>query len=229
MNEEVERIRSRYARRGDATVCYSATMPSVYMIMQERQRALIELIRANLGVSRAAATVLEVGCGSGGNLLELIWLGFDPANLWGNELLDARAALARHRLPAATRISCGDAASMEIQKESLDIVYQSTVFSSILDTAFRESLAALMWSWIRPGGAVLWYDLAYDNPKNADVRGVPEREIAAMFRGAKVISRRVTLAPPIARLVTRVSPSLYTFVNRIPWLRTHRLCWIQKP
>ena len=41
--------------------------------------------------------------------------------------------------------------------------------------------------------------------------------------------QRITLAPPLARRVARFSPALYTLFNLMPFLRTHRLCWIAKP
>ena len=39
---------------------------------------------------------------------------------------------------------------------------------------------------------------------------------------------RVTLAPPIARAVTRLHPALYTLFNALPPLRTHVLAWLSK-
>jgi hypothetical protein len=41
-------------------------------------------------------------------------------------------------------------------------------------------------------------------------------------------ARRVTLAPPLARTVTRVHPALYGWFNALPILRTHVLCWLGK-
>ena len=40
---------------------------------------------------------------------------------------------------------------------------------------------------------------------------------------------RLTLAPPLARLVCRVHPALYTMFNALPVLRTHVLAWLEKP
>jgi hypothetical protein len=103
------------------------------------------------------------------------------------------------------------------------------VFSSLLDDAFQQRLAAAMWRWLKPGGGVLWYDFTVDNPRNRDVRGVPLARIRALFPEARVESRRVTLAPPLARAVCRVHPGLYTLCNVLPPLRTHLLCWLGKP
>ena len=67
------------------------------MAMQERQRAMVRL-SARLRLRRASRCACSVGCGSGGNLLELLRLGFAPENLVGIELLAERHAAARERL-----------------------------------------------------------------------------------------------------------------------------------
>lgn len=105
---------------------------------------------------------------------------------------------------------------------------QSTVFTSLLDAAFQQRLAARMWSLTRPGGGILWFDFVYDNPRNPDVRGVPRARLRELFPHGEMVCWRVTLAPPIARRVTRISPSLYAAFDVLPFLRTHVLCWISK-
>jgi len=228
--EETEQVRLRYERRktGIGTSMYSPLDPSVYMGQQEKERALIRWIKEADLAPVDHRRVLEIGCGSGGNLLQLIKLGFLPKNLVGNELLEDRAAYARNLLPSATRIIKGDALDLDLPEESFDVVFQSTVFSSILNDDFRGKLAEKMWSLVKPGGGVLWYDFTYDNPKNPDVRGVPVRSIRNLFPAGELIVWRTTLAPPISRLVTRINPFLYTVFNSIPLIRTHVLCWIRK-
>ena len=172
---------------------------------------------------------MEVGCGSGGNLLELLRLGCRPEHLQGIELLPDRHAQARQVLPAALRLWLGDAVTAPVIEASQDLVMQCTVFSSLLDDAFQQRLAGAMWRWLRPGGAVLWYDFTVDNPRNRDVRGVPLARLQALFPQGRIQSQRVTLAPPLARAVCRVHPKLYTFFNLLPLLRTHVLAWVEKP
>jgi hypothetical protein len=146
----------------------------------------------------------------------------------GNELLPERSMAARFNLPEATQIFHGDALQSPFEFESFDVVYQSTVFSSLLDENFQLQLANKMWSWVKPGGAVLWYDFTYDNPNNPDVKGVSLARIRQLFPEGVVHSRRVTLAPPISRRVCKLHPALYTVLNAVPLLRTHLLCWIEK-
>jgi SAM-dependent methyltransferase len=226
---ETDAVRERYARRAPDDARYRLTEPAALLAMQERQRAMLALFARRGFVDFGSLRLVEVGSGGGGNLLELLQLGFRPEHLAGIELLPERHAAARARLPDAVRLSCGDASAAPVDAGSVDIVLAATVFSSLLDDAFQERLAAAMWRWVRPGGGVLWYDFSVDNPRNRDVRGVPRARIRGLFPQAELEARRVTLAPPLARAVCRVHPGLYTLCNLLPALRTHLLCWLGKP
>ncbi|CAN7186867.1 class I SAM-dependent methyltransferase [Rhizobacter sp. LjRoot28] len=225
---EPEALAERYARRavGDR---YSLLRPDVWHTVQERQRAMLRGLVRHGFVDVAHCRLLEVGSGAGGNLLELLRAGFRPEHLCGVELLPERHAAARAVLPESVTLHAGDALALDLPAASFDIVFVSTVFSSLLDDAFQQRLAAAMWQWLKPGGVVLWYDFVVGNPRNPDVRGVPLSRVRALFPAGRLSAERVTLAPPIARAVTRVHPGLYTLFNLLPPLRTHVLCWIAKP
>ncbi|MEY4748052.1 MAG: hypothetical protein RIQ60_266 [Pseudomonadota bacterium] len=222
-------VAQRYARRHDAPERYSLLAPDVWQTVQERQRETLKLFVRQGWHELASRRVVDVGCGAGGNLLEFLRLGFAPAHLSGIELLPERHAQARAVLPDAVALHLGDAVQAPVAPASVDLVVQATVFSSLLDDAFQQQLADAMWRWLRPGGAVLWYDFVVDNPRNPDVRGVPLARVRALFPQAEVVLvRRVTLAPPIARRVCRLHPALYGVFNALPLLRTHRLVWLGK-
>ena len=226
--DDLTAMAARYARRS-APERYSMLQPHVWQSLQERQRAMLALFVRAGWTTLANKNAVEVGCGAGGNLLELLRLGFMPERLTGIELLPDRAAHARHVLPAALRLIEGDATVAAIEPGSQQLVLQSTVFSSLLDDATRVSLAAAIWRWLVPGGAVMWYDLRVDNPRNPDVRGVPLTELRSLFAQAHITARRVTLAPPLARALCRLHPGLYPVANALPLLRTHVLVWLGKP
>lgn len=229
MSVELDHIAKRYEKRKqNPTGRYSRFNPEVMASLQERQRAMVSLLKANSFMSLDEADVLEIGCGAGSNLQELILMGASPARLVGNELLQDRVAAARMALPGALRLLSGDASALPIGPAEFDIVYQSTMFSSILDNALQDRIAQSMWRWVRPGGGILWYDFIYNNPSNQDVRGVPIKRIRELFPEGDVQVRRVTLAPPISRRVCRIHPLLYPVFNSLPFLRTHVLCWVAK-
>ena len=228
---ETTAVAERYARRAQHTPPdrYSPLQPDVWQTLQERQRTLLQLFKANGVHQLAGLQLVEVGCGSGSNLLELLRLGFEPQHLHGIELLPDRYKQAQHLLPAALRLTLGDAAQAPVPVGSVDLVLQSTVFSSLLDGAFQQQLAQTLWRWLKPGGAVIWYDFTINNPRNPDVRGVPLSRVRALFPHGSLQHRRVTLAPPLARAVCALHPGLYRVCNVLPLLRTHVLVWVRKP
>jgi SAM-dependent methyltransferase len=228
---EVLAVAERYARRqaGDR---YSILRPEVILSTQEWQRQMVFMLGTVCGFTDPdlrRLRLVDVGCGYGAHLLDFLRIGFAPENLCGIELLPDRASFARHKLPAAVAVHQGDASAADLAPASQDIAFQSVVFSSLLDDRFQQALAERMWAWLRPGGGVLWYDFVYDNPSNRDVRAVPLRRIRELFAQGHIESRRVTLAPPLARAVCRIHPSLYSVFNMVPLARSHVLAWIRKP
>jgi SAM-dependent methyltransferase len=227
---ETRAVQARYARRdseADANRYSLYANAAALQAQQERLRAMAHLWRAHGWANLADRPLLEVGCGSGGNLLDLLRLGATPGLLGGIELLPERAAAARALLPGGVAVLEGDACAAPVEAASQQAVLAFTVFSSLLDPGYRQQFARTLWGWVAPGGGVLVYDFVVNNPHNPDVRKLPLGELRALFPGARLHSRRLTLAPPVARrlpacLVGPASPLLFP-------LRTHRLTWVAKP
>ena len=227
---ESELIKERYSKReqNEEFRKYSIFNPEVMYAVIEKERAIINIFKSCGLIPVENKRLLEIGCGNGINLLNMIRLGFNPKNLKGNELLPDRIKAAKSILSPSVEIYEGDALELDFERESFDIVYQSVVFTSILNDNFQEKLAEKMWSWVKTGGGVLWYDFIYNNPSNPDVRGVTIDRVKKLFPDGEIVCKKITLAPPISRRVTKLHPSLYSFFNMFPFLRTHVLCWIGK-
>jgi ubiquinone/menaquinone biosynthesis C-methylase UbiE len=227
--DELKRIKAVYSQRNE--LCpqdYNILYPHVYLNFQERERALIRWLNfAGFG-NINQLKLLEIGCGFGDNLLEFIKLGFSPENLAGNDLIDERLEIAKKKLPESVKLFNGDASALNLPVENYDIVFQAMVFSSILNSDLQNELAKKMWSLVKPGGGILSYDLVYNNPKNSNISRFSKENIHTLFPSNEVKFWKITLAPPIARLVTKISSKLYSAVNLFPFMRTHLLCWIKK-
>jgi SAM-dependent methyltransferase len=217
----------QYARRTGFDR-YAYFNPDVYMNNQERERAIIQMFASNGLVNLSKLTLIDIGCGHGKNFLSFLKYGFKPENMVGLEFFEDRCEYARSILPSTINLISGDALESGIASESIDVISQFVVFSSILDGDFQVELAKKMWSWLKPGGCVLWYDFVYNNPSNSDVRGVSKKRIKELFPNGDFSFKRVTLAPPLSRRISKLSPVLYTVFNAFPFLRTHQLVFIKK-
>src|SRR5262249_5760607 len=155
----------------------------------------------------------------------LIQAGASPENLFGVDLLPQRIEDARKKCPAGVSLACGDASHLNYSDDSFDFVFVMTVFSSILDASIRISLAREMLRVLRLGGSILWYDFHVNNPYNKDVSGIGKQEIHDLFPDCRRELHRITLAPPVARLVAQPSPVLYWLLSCVPVLCTHYLGW----
>jgi ubiquinone/menaquinone biosynthesis C-methylase UbiE len=139
----------------------------------------------------------------------------------------------------------GDASRLPWDDDSFDLVTQFTCLSSVLDAELRRAIAAEMWRVLRPGGAVVSYDMsrapfavqmllraAAVRHRGAPPAGTPTTPIARaelerLFPAAPVSVGRVTLSTDIAALATR-SGLLVHALGAAPFLRTHLLAVARK-
>ena len=136
---------------------YARHRPEVLQQGAARARTFAAMFSQTVGLDMAALRVLDVGCGSGSFLRQLIDWGADPVNLTGTELLAERLDAARRKTASGVHWHLGGLDQME--EGSVDLVTAHTVFSSILDDASRHALAADMWRTLRPGGLVPYFRL----------------------------------------------------------------------
>lgn len=230
-NTELSQIEQRYARRTEQgkALLYDPLRPVNIAFRHERERAVAKMLRRlQAGRSMSDLKMLEIGCGSGRNLVDFIGWGVKPENCVGNELLGERVEAARRNVPPGVTIHAGDASALDFPDGSFDIILQSTVFSSILDRNLRAAVAGNMWRMLAGNGGILWYDFTVDNPRNPDVVGIPQSEIRSLFPQARYEAKKVTLAPPIARRAAKLSPAFYPVLNTLPFLRTHVVALMRK-
>ena len=196
--------------------------------LEDRQRQFRTFLGEQQLLPLSPKKILEVGCGTGRWLRELIGWGADPANLHGVELLEACAARARRLCPPQVTIECGNAAQIRAEAESFDMVLQAGLFSSLYEPAMKRVIADEILRVLRPGGTLLWYDFCLKNPQNPYVQPISEEEIAQLFPSCPVVVRRVSLATPLVRVLAPRSPRICAMLSRIPALCTHNLGVVRK-
>lgn len=197
-------------------------------MLAERERVVHELLARHGFLPLGDRTVLEVGCNTGDLLATWTRFGGAPDRLHGVDLLPDRIAEARRRYPDL-HWHVGNAESLDFPDATFDVVVLATVVSSILDDGMAQNVGAETARVLAPGGAVVWYDLRWNNPRNPHVRGLSRARVRALFPGFQAHLRTVTLLPPFARRLGRAAPILYPALAALPWLRTHHVGLLVKP
>jgi SAM-dependent methyltransferase len=227
---ERQRIRTEYQRRAREVdpERYTPWQPGQMFMLAGMRRQAAAMLHEAGAFPKSGDKCLEVGFGSQGWLGVLISWGVREQDLSGIELDAARARLAQEVLPVAN-LRVGDATELPWPDGTFTLVVASTVFTSILDNTIRHWVAQEITRVLAPGGALLWYDFAVNNPANSNVRGVKRKELRALFPNLRGRTRWTTLAPPLARRVAPVSWTLATVLEAVPMLRTHLMAVLRKP
>ena len=225
---EEARIRVAYASRGKEQFRYSMFAPAQMLTIQERERKLLKLLARYGQASLENKRILEVGCGAGLWLREFVRWGARPENIFGIDLLPERIAEARRLCPSAITLQCQSATDLHNLPGLFDVVLQSTVFTSILDSRMKGQVASEMLRILSPAGLIVWYDFKVSNPANPDVRGVGKKEIKELFSGCRIHLETLTLAPPFGRPIARISQSLYIALSGVRVFCTHYLGIIRR-
>ncbi len=226
--DRVQRVYADYAARGLSDSKWSLSNRGNCAIYSERSRAVTEMLGQTGIMPLSGKKVLEIGCGSGRVLRELIGLGANPGLMSGIDLLADRIELARRALPEVD-LRLADARSLPFASESFDLLVLFTVFSSILDWEVVRRVAEEVCRVLKRGGAVLFYDFRFNNPRNPNVRGIKRSEVETYFHGFRPCWKTLTVLPPLARKLGVFAPFVYPLLASVPILRTHLLGVLLKP
>ena len=141
--DELSEIKLRYKRREESISKnkYALTNAHILLIVQEKEREMIKFLKKYDLLPLQDKTILEIGCGTGQNLIEFIRMGANPKNIIGNDLLENRISTAKKLLPQEVELICDDASTLDLPDNSFDIILQSTVFTSILDDELQIKIA----------------------------------------------------------------------------------------
>jgi ubiquinone/menaquinone biosynthesis C-methylase UbiE len=226
---EAQRIREVYQGRTQAEIANRSTPldPFELCAIHEREELLAEVLRENGLITLAGLRILDIGCGTGNLLRHFLDFRADPERCCGIDILDDRIRIAK-RCAAGLGYTMASGAQLPFPNETFDLILQFTVFTSVLDVEVRSAMAAEILRTLRPTGIFIWYDFAYNNRRNSNVRGIPRDEMRGLFPGCRFRFRSVTVAPPLGRPAARIYPFLYRALSEIRFLRSHYMCVVEK-
>lgn len=230
IQKEHSRIRRAYQLRaeGSSAQLYHWTQPQVFLDLYGLEHTTALLLKREGFLDLSRCSVLDFGCGSGRWLRRLMDWGIPSSQLHGMDLLEERVQTARERSPQID-FQVGGTYPLPYSDGSFDILFAHTVFSSILDPSMRQRVGEELLRILKPDGIILVYDFCISHPKNPDTVGIGKQEMKRIFGESDLSCRSLTLAPPISRRLSRLSP-LFSYVTErlVPFLRTHRIYRIRK-
>jgi ubiquinone/menaquinone biosynthesis C-methylase UbiE len=226
---ENAQIAAYYQQRRAAGVLarYSLFQRGSLFRMQSFERDMLAALLRHGRTQMSTYHMLDIGCGNGAFLQRLVSWGADARNLAGVDLVRERVAAGLRYNPSLD-LRQGDARALPFGPASFDMVFQNTVFSSIIDRRTRQAIAREMERVLRPGGLVVSYDFRVARDRR-NTRPLRVAELITLFPGFVPDAHRVTLVPPLARALAGRSWLLCTLLELIPPLRTHELVVLTKP
>jgi ubiquinone/menaquinone biosynthesis C-methylase UbiE len=249
---EASRIRASYLSRdaSDINKRYTFSNPAFVYHMQERERDILSIL-AEESIDLSVTRVLEVGCGTG-HILQR-FLEFGAGQAMGIDYMEHRLRIGATRYPNVLLL-LGDGVAIPCRDATFDLVMQFMCVSSVLDYEVRRLIAQEMWRVLKPGGAILSYDLrttpravlfvnkvlewlslrrtsgmqAASDGHITPTRPLDIEDLQRLFENGTMRYRTTSLAYGIAGLAKK-SWMLATFLSMVPALRTHYLVLIRKP
>ncbi|HBN09984.1 MAG TPA: hypothetical protein DD435_15530 [Cyanobacteria bacterium UBA8530] len=225
--DEKARIDAVYQERKNSKKpdFYSLLKPGNLFMAQSKERSVAEAF--NHFSSLSECRVLDVGCGFGQELRNLLRFGALPENLCGIDLISERVEEAK-KLSPNLDLREGDASNLPWPDDFFHVITQSTVFSSILDRGVQEAVAREMLRVLKPGGIVLWYDMRITDPRNPNLVPMGNRRVRELFEGCGIDLKSHTLNPWLARPLARRFRWACELLEAFPFLRSHLFGLIEK-
>ena len=225
---DLDRLKREYRARRDSSrsgKMYGPMNSTSLFMSHQRQRAVADLLRQENVKHLRNHKILEIGCGNASFLYEMLTYKASLNNLYGLELIQGRARSTKGCFKHA-KITIADAQHLPLEDNSMHIILQSMVFSSILDLQIKQRIARDILRVLKPHGYLIWYDF-WINLTNAHTKGITLSDIRDLFPGCQITWRRIMLAPPIAHRIVPYSWTLSLLLHNLRLLNSHYVVLIK--
>jgi ubiquinone/menaquinone biosynthesis C-methylase UbiE len=224
--QRIEEVYSAYER--DAPRVLNWQYAAALRFMRVTKWDAVRRMLAREGIRPGSGPVVDLGAGDGDDGLHLLELGWGERQYLAFDLRPEGMRPIRMLAPRALCVA-SQASRMPLQDESVEIVHQSTMLTSIIDAGRREAVYAEIRRVVAPGGSFLSYDMRRSNPWNRNTQPVTLPELRRAFAGWRTRSASITALPPLLRRLAHLGPPAWRMAEAIPFLRTHLLFLARKP
>jgi ubiquinone/menaquinone biosynthesis C-methylase UbiE len=167
--------------------------------------------------------ILDVGCGTGANLRFLVECGAAASRVHGIDVIAERVAVSQEKNPSID-VRVAGATNLPFEDASVDLATQFVAFSSMPEG--RRTAADEITRVVRPGGALLWYDVVRPAPGRIP-DGIPVDAVQRLFPQFDLVMTRMVHSRLTSRLARRTL--LLEVSERMPFpARTNVMALLQR-
>jgi ubiquinone/menaquinone biosynthesis C-methylase UbiE len=219
--DDRQRVEEIFSGRRNLTDRYTLSNPGNAFNYRQLYAIVEDSLRSHAGGRSLSDMVcLDIGSGSGFWAWQLTKMGVAEEKCTATDLLMWRLQEGVRQKYQTPRVCCS-ADRLPFLDNSIDIVSQFTLFTSLLDDSVRSRTANEIARVLHPDGVCLWYDFRYNNPKNPHTRAIGRSELRSLFSGWPIQIRTLTLLPPLARKIPAPLGFLLKSLRGVPMLRSH--------
>jgi len=178
------------------------------------------LIRAlsSLEHDPKTARVLDVGCGGGADLYQLLRLGYSPTLITGMDIQTDRLEEAKRLYPHIRWIN-GDATQIAFENGIFDLILESGMFTTLPDDTVRSAIASEMVRVCQSGEYLVLADWWTPKPGDSNYEALTKREVRKLFavgRETELVGiHKGALVPPVGRFLSKYAAWLYFPVAKL--------------
>ena len=171
-----------------------------------------------ISLNKKESKIIDIGCGSASQLINLVSLGFNQDNLFGIDINKVDINFAKKNYPLLN-LSLQDATNLDFKNNYFDLTYESTMFVQITNNEISQKIANEMIRITKKGGYLILFDWRYGKFNNANFLACNKRRIKELFKvdkSTKLISiEKGMLIPPIGRFLSKNMSSIYFLFSRL--------------
>ena len=167
---EADPLPLRVFQTRDQTKAFYNKISHVYDLLSERSEAPMRKAGMGLLKAKPGESILEIGFGTGHNLVSLGKAVGPKGKVFGLDLSDKMARLTKENLAKAgllerARIRCGDAAQLPYTTGSMDGVFMSFTLE-LFDTPEIPKVLSECKRVLRSGGRIVVVGMSKEGPKD---------------------------------------------------------------
>ena len=181
-----------------------------------RSKCFINSI-SKLSLDRNLSRIIDIGCGSCSDLINLVSFGFNQRNLYGVDINNSDINFGKTNYPNLN-LSNQNAMLLNYEDSFFDLTMESTMFVQLSNRDISKKIAEEMIRITKSKGYILLIDWRYgklNNPKFLALNKKRVKEIFKVNKSTHLISIVPgMLIPPIGRFVSRNFSFLYFIVAK---------------